>query len=172
MTVRRNSERHIDMTKMEQLFRSLEDAAYRRAFADDVGTGLAFQTRLLREDRGWTQEEMAARMGKSQATISQWENPAYGSYTLNTLKELAGAFDVALMVRFAPFSEIVEWSVGLTSVRLAPPSFEEESRIRRAPIATDSTEGSITVSATTSNVYTEVSDLRIAGNSNQYANAA
>lgn len=116
----------IDMTKRQQILKSLEDREYRREFAADIGTGLAFQIRLLRENRGWIQEQLADRMGKRQETISQWENPDYGRYTLNTLRELAAAFDVALLVRFAPFSELVDWSINLTPERLAPPSFDEE----------------------------------------------
>lgn len=116
----------IDMTKRQQILRSLENTEYRREFAADIGTGLAFQIRLLRENRGWIQEQLADRMGKRQETISQWENPDYGRYTLNTLRELAAAFDVALLVRFAPFSELVDWSINLTPERLAPPSFDEE----------------------------------------------
>ena len=123
---------NIDMIKRQQILRSLENSEYRREFAADIGTGLAFQVRLLREDRGWTQEQLAHQMDKQQETISQWENPDYGRYTLNTLRELAAAFDVALLVRFAPFSELVDWSINLTPERLAPPSFDEE--LLNAPI--------------------------------------
>jgi transcriptional regulator with XRE-family HTH domain len=116
------------MTKRQQILRSLESEEYRREFAADVGTSLAIQIRLLREKLGWTQEDLAQRMGKRQETISQWENPDYGRYTLNTLKELASAYDVALLVRFAPFSDLVDWIANLTPQRLAPPSFAEELR--------------------------------------------
>jgi len=119
-------ESSIDTIKRQQILRSLENREYRREFAADVGTGLAFQIRLLREARGWTQEELAHQMGKRQETISQWENPDYGRYTLKTLSELAAAFDVALLVRFAPFSELVDWSMNLTPERLAPASFDDE----------------------------------------------
>ncbi len=112
--------------RAKQLWEGLEDLEYRREFSADVGTGLAFQIRMLRESRGWTQERLANLTGKQQETISQWENPNYGSYTLNSLKSLAAAFDVALIVRFAPFSELIDWSVNLTPARLSPPSFEEE----------------------------------------------
>jgi transcriptional regulator with XRE-family HTH domain len=115
-----------DTIKRQQVLRSLEDREYRREFAADVGTGLAFQVRLLREARGWTQEQLAHQMGKRQETICQWENPNYGRYTLKTLDELAAAFDVALLVRFAPFRELVDWLIDLTPERLAPPPFEEE----------------------------------------------
>jgi transcriptional regulator with XRE-family HTH domain len=116
----------IDTIKRQQVLASLENREYRREFAADVGTGLAFQIRLLREARGWTQEQLAQKMGKRQETICQWENPNYGRYTLKTLGELAAAFDVALLVRFAPFGELVEWSISLTPERLAPPCFDDE----------------------------------------------
>lgn len=120
------------MDKYEQLWNALENEEYRREFADDVTTGLAFQIKLLREKNGWTQEHLAQRVRSKQETISQWENPDYGSYTLNTLKGLASAFDVALVVRFAPFSEVVERSSSLTPEQLAPPSFTEEKAGCRA----------------------------------------
>jgi len=134
------------MTKRQQILKSLENEEYRREFAADVGTSLAIQIRLLREKLGWTQEELAQRMGKRQETISQWENPDYGRYTLNTLKELASAYDVALLVRFAPFSDLVDWIANLTPQRLAPPSFAEEVQSAAATVALprdDSTEAEI-----------------------------
>jgi transcriptional regulator with XRE-family HTH domain len=97
-------------TKYEQIWHSLEDEEYRREFNADVDTGLAFQIRALREKNGWTQGELAERAGSDQGTISQWENPNYGRYTLKTLKSLANAFDVGLLVRFAPFSELALWA--------------------------------------------------------------
>ena len=107
--------------KEEQLWlNSFGDEDFRREFSADVGTGLAFQIRALREKHGWTQEQLAEYIGKQQETISQWENPAYGNYTLNTLRNLAAAFDVALMVKFAPFSELRDWVLNLTPEKLAP----------------------------------------------------
>ena len=110
-----------------EMFEGLTNVEYRRAFADEhVGTSLAFQIRLLREDRGWTQEEVAQRTSKAQETISQCENPDYGRHTLSTLKKLAEAFDVALLVRLVSFSELVKSTLDLDRNRIAPPSFNEE----------------------------------------------
>ena len=114
------------MAKTEQIWNSLRDKEYRREFASNVDTGLAFQIRMLREKYGWTQEQLANKTGKKQETISQWENPSYGSYTLNSLRSLAAAFDVGLRVTFVPFSELVNWNANLTPERLAPKSFNEE----------------------------------------------
>ncbi len=118
------------MNKSEQLWRSLENEEYRKAFIVD-DTGLAFQIKLLREKNGWTQDQLADRVGSRQETISQWESPDYGRYTLKTLKGLATAFDVGLIVRFSPFSELVEWNANLTPERLAPLSYTEEDLARR-----------------------------------------
>ena len=113
-------------TKFEQLWKSIEDKEMRREFNLDFDTSLAFQIKLLREKNGWTQQQLAERVDSKQETISQWENPNYGKYTVKTIKSLATAFDVGLMVKFAPFSEVIEWNANLTPERLAPPSFDEE----------------------------------------------
>lgn len=115
-------------SKQVVLWHDLHDENYRREWvSEQAGVGLAFQIRALREDRELTQEELAERLGKSQATVSEWESPDYRRYTLSTLARLAAAFDVALMVRFAPFSELVKWSTQLTPSKLAPASFPIES---------------------------------------------
>ena len=115
------------MDRYQQIWNSLEDKEYRSLLAADVGTGLAFQIRLLREKRGLSQEELGQLAGKKQPTVSQqWENPDYGRFSLKTLKEIAAAFDVGLMVKFVSFGELVEWLVNITPERLAPPSYEEE----------------------------------------------
>ena len=130
------------MTKpYDQVWKSIaEDEEYRREFNLDVDTTLAFQIRLLREKNGWTQEQLAERVGSRQETISQWEDPNYGRYTLKTLKGLATGFDVGLMVKFAPFSEVVEWNANLTPNRLAPPNFAEEQSIQALEMLTTSSD--------------------------------
>lgn len=119
-------------SKFDQVWKSIaEDEEYRREFNLDFDTTLAFQLKLLRERNGWTQQQLAERVGSRQETISQWENPNYGRYTIKTLKSLASVFDVGLMVKFAPFSEVVEWNANLTPGQLAPPNFDEEDLARR-----------------------------------------
>lgn len=114
--------------ELRELMNTLTDEEYRVEFvSENIGTGLAFQIRHLRDSRGWTQDELAQRIDKAQQeTISQWEDPNYGSYSVRTLKKLAAAFDVALSVRFVPFSELAAWVLQLTPQRLAPPDFDNE----------------------------------------------
>lgn len=111
-----------------QLFRSFGNREYRRAFAAEVGVELATQIRMLREQRFGRQQDLADRLGKRQETISQWENPDYGRYSLSTLRSLADAFDVPLIVRFGTWSELADWNAHISPASLAPLPYEEEAR--------------------------------------------
>jgi hypothetical protein len=62
--------------------------------------------------------------------VSSWEDPNYGKYTLSTLKEVARVFDVGLLVRFVPFSLLVDWTNDLKPDTVAPLSFNEEQSNR------------------------------------------
>lgn len=113
--------------KEKQLRDSLDNKEYREALAiEHVNTTLAIQIRKLRENGQWSQSDLAGLLGKHQETISQWENPDYGRHSITTLKALAKIFDVALLVKFIPFSELVEDMVNLSETRLSPPSFNQE----------------------------------------------
>jgi len=115
--------------KENQLLASLDNKEYREALAiEHVNTTLAIQIRKMRESQHpqWKQSDLADRLGKHQETISQWENPDYGRYSITTLKALAATFDVALLVKFISFSELVKDMVSLSETRLSPPSFSEE----------------------------------------------
>lgn len=111
----------------EELLEVLKDKERRHHLASVVTKrGLAEQIREIRLARGWTQSELARATDKVQETISQLENPDYGSYTIKTLQRLAEAFDVKLTVRFDPFSELVRWMTDLSPDDLAVPDFEHD----------------------------------------------
>jgi len=121
--------------KEKQLRDSLTNKEYREALAiEHVNTTLAVQIRKMRERVG-SQTDLASLLGKHQETISQWENPDYGRHTITTLKKLASTFDVALLVKFIPFSELVRDMLSLSEVRLSPPSFSEEQNHVQALIS-------------------------------------
>ena len=116
----------------DKLANLLKDKAFRGQFVSDQPGGfLPIQIRRLRERRGWTQAQLAEKAGTQQVVVSRWENPDNKGITLNTLKRLAGAFDVALMVRFAPFSEFIDWVCTLSPHSFEPASFDEESSMWR-----------------------------------------
>jgi transcriptional regulator with XRE-family HTH domain len=94
---------------------------------------LAFQIRSLRGDS--SQEEMEKRTGIKQQVISRLENPYYGKATLTTLKKIAAASDVGLLVEFVPYSELINRVSGTPYVErgyrpqtMNVASFEEEER--------------------------------------------
>lgn len=87
----------------------------------------------MRDRENWSQEQLAERVGMNQNAISRLENPFYGKATLTTLKRLATAFDVGLVVRFVPFGELVDWvsstprvNAGLSTEGFNVPSFGAE----------------------------------------------
>ncbi len=114
----------------KQMWESLQDPDYRKQLIDEhINVGIAFQIHGLRKRQGLKQKQLAEKLGeKKQPLISSWENPNYGKYTLGTLKDLAKAFDVGLLVRFVPFSTLVDWTINLTPDVIAPPSFSEEQK--------------------------------------------
>jgi transcriptional regulator with XRE-family HTH domain len=100
-----------------------------------LSKGLAFQIRSLREREEWSQQKLADQIGSNQNSIYRAENPNYGKQTLSTLRKIAAAFDVGLVVRFVPFSELLDWTTstpriikGLSTESLAPENFSAEEK--------------------------------------------
>ena len=94
-----------------------------------IKEGLCFQIRALRKQRGWTQKILGKKARFSQSKISDFENPNYpNELALDTLKRLASAFEVALIVRFGSFGELIEWASELRPGALEVPSFTDDSQ--------------------------------------------
>jgi transcriptional regulator with XRE-family HTH domain len=107
---------------------AMKDKGYRHGMVNaQIEIDLPFQIRALRKQRGWTQPELAAKTGMKQPRISNMEKPGVTHFSLETLRRLAEAFDVALVVRFAPFSEL-HWSQSFSPDEFAVQSFGEEIR--------------------------------------------
>jgi transcriptional regulator with XRE-family HTH domain len=94
--------------------------------ASQINIGIPFQIRALRKQRDWEQKRLAAEADMAQPRISAMESPGYGNFNLETLKRLASAFDVALVVRFAPFSELMRWSDNFSPDDFQVLGFNEE----------------------------------------------
>lgn len=98
---------------------------YRHAYAEDfLNTKIATQIRVLREQRGWTQAELAERIGTKQAGISRLENVNYSARKIETLKKIARAFDVRLNAGFETFGSLLDEAQGFNRKSLERPSFE------------------------------------------------
>lgn len=104
------------------------DLEYRHAWnLENVYTGVCFQLRALREQRGWSQAALGKAARMAQERISILEDPNSDTKpTLNTLLRLADACDVGLDVRFVPYKTVIDRSVNTDLKTLEVPSFDEE----------------------------------------------
>jgi len=78
---------------------------------------------------------MKEKVGMKQQAMSRLEDPFYGKATLTTLKKIADAFDVGLLVEFVPFTQLINRASGTSYTEhgygpetMNVPSFEEEER--------------------------------------------
>lgn len=93
----------------------MRDKEYRDAFISaHISNTISAQIHAMRKARNWTQSELALRCDMKQSRISALEGPDFENVEISTLQRLASAFDVALSVRFVPFSEIAKASTSMT----------------------------------------------------------
>lgn len=105
----------------------LQDQEYRTAFvASQINVGIPFQIKALMKARGWTQEQLAERTGMLQPRISAMLKPGKVRPNIETLRRFAEAFDCGLLVRFAPYSELAEWSDSFDPEEFNVPPFEDD----------------------------------------------
>jgi transcriptional regulator with XRE-family HTH domain len=115
-----------------KIIERLQSPEYRNSFVDSrMRTLIALQARTLREDRGWSQTELAERMDKQQSAVSRLEDPERGRPSLTTLLEVAAAFDVALLVRFVDHKEFLSQISDLSPDSLRVESYRPFSQAER-----------------------------------------
>lgn len=106
-----------------------------RLVESNLAKEIAYQIRATREAQDMTQAALAEATGMSQNNISRIENPDYGKHTSSSLKRIAEALDVAVIIRFVPFSQYINWlsgtqflDEGLRPEALAVPKFAVEEK--------------------------------------------
>lgn len=110
-----------------EIWESLDEKNSRDAFvAAHLSNTIGAQIFSMRESRGWSQGDLAEKVDMAQPRISVLEG-GYDSYSLKTLRRLASAFDVAVVVRFVPFSELVDWVADTSGEQLAPVAFDNDN---------------------------------------------
>ena len=89
---------------------------------------IPYQTRAIRRKREWSQAQLAQASQLTQGVISRAEDPDYGNLTLTTIGRIAAGYDLAAIVKFVPFSELVRYSENTSEKAFANlPTFEEEN---------------------------------------------
>ncbi|HUD98871.1 MAG TPA: hypothetical protein VMR62_04815, partial [Bryobacteraceae bacterium] len=112
----------------QQLFQSLRTSKeYRHAFIEEsIRTGLAAQTKAIREMRKLDPKTFAEKLNRKVSWIYRLEDPNAPAPTIASLLEEAKGFDIDLQVRFRPFSERLDELTKLSDQSFDVPSFDEE----------------------------------------------
>ncbi len=113
---------------LNNLLSKLRQKTYRNAYVKaHLAQGLAYQICALRQQRGWSQKDLAEKLSlKNQSAVARMEDPSYGKLSIATLLKLASAFDVALSIRFQSYSKFLEDRNDLTSASLEARSFDDD----------------------------------------------
>lgn len=144
------------MSKLRRkLIKDFKDIEYGKGFVEGfLNAKIATQIKVLRKQRGWTQEKLAKIVDMEQARISILENVNYDKWSISTLKRLADAFQVTLNVDFT----------GIANKLYQIEHFSQET-LEIKPWLDDLAEAEkneISDSATQRNLYV-VKDIRISG---------
>ena len=107
----------------QKFLEKLKNREYREAYVSDhIDMGISLQMKTMREQHGYSQKKLGDLAGMKQEAIARLESPDYEK--LNTLKRLAAAFDVGLIVRFVPFGELMNWKFSPDTFKV--PSFDDD----------------------------------------------
>jgi transcriptional regulator with XRE-family HTH domain len=109
------------MSELEKRLRAefLNDKEYAAAYMEShVDAYIATQIKVLRDRNEWNQERLATEAGMRQERISVLEDVDYSSWTVNTLRKLARAFDLVLRVSFEEFGTELKKIEGMDAASL------------------------------------------------------
>jgi|SRR6185437_8574652 len=117
------------------------DRDYRHAYADEsLNTWIATQIKVLREQRRLTQKQLAEMTGMAQPRIAVLEDVNYSSWSINTLRRLAEAFDLRLSVKFEAFSSLIPEIEGMNREALERPQFEDDGWFHKKDVQSEDSE--------------------------------
>lgn len=115
------------MTIRERLLSKFRDKRYRHGYVDTFTDAyIATQIQVLREQRGLDQTALAKLAGLHQSQVSTLEDVDNSSWTIRTLKKIAKAFDLVLVVRFESFGRVLPDIGHLDRPSLQRHSFEDD----------------------------------------------
>lgn len=121
---------------MDLIVSELGDEEARRQYADELlDAALALQIKTLREQRGLTQNELAERASMGQSQISEMEQIDHSPGTVKTLRRIAAAFDLALVIRFESFGRFLEEVSQLDRQSLERESYADDSLLHGSSVS-------------------------------------
>lgn len=122
---------------VDKLRSEFQDEEYRHSYVEEcVNTMIATQIKILREERDMTQFSLAKKAEMAQPRLSVMESADYSNWSVNTLKRLARAFDLALSVKFEAFSEVILDFEEMNKDTLSRPSFKDDPMFRSIKVKT------------------------------------
>lgn len=87
----------------------LSNKEFAHAYVDEfLNVSIATQIKVLREQLRLSQSDLAELAGMKQERICVLENVNYSSWSINTLRRIAKAFDVTLRVSFETFGTTLQ----------------------------------------------------------------
>lgn len=117
------------------------DEEARRQYADELlDAALALQIKTLREQRGLTQTELAERASLGQSQISEMEQIDHSPGTVNTLRRIAAALDLALVIRFESFGQFLQEVSQLDRESLERESYDDDPILHDVPEGPDTSD--------------------------------
>ena len=124
----------------ERLLSAFRDFTYRHAYVDEfTDAWIATQIKVIREQRGMNQTQLAEAAGMKQSQISELEDVNTRSWKVRTLKKIAKAFDLVLVVRFETFGTVLRDIGNLERTRLERVEFKDDP-VFSAPTVTAATD--------------------------------
>jgi transcriptional regulator with XRE-family HTH domain len=103
----------------EALRHDLQKPEFSEGYAESfLDSFIATQLKVLREQNGWSQQQLAEIMGKKQTVISRSENVSYSSWNISTLKQYARAFRLRLRVSFETYGSLIDEVAGFSKENL------------------------------------------------------
>jgi HTH-type transcriptional regulator/antitoxin HipB len=131
-----------DLQKEKKTLRqSFRDKEYRHGYVDEfLNAYIATQIKVLREQQGWSQTELAEHAGMMQPRISVMENVNYSSWSIKILRKIAEAFDLTLRVSFESFGRRTEDIERFGRKALERDSFDNDPYFREQSLDEESIE--------------------------------
>lgn len=117
----------------ERLRNEFLDEEYRYAYAQSfLNSKLANQIKILREQRGKKQAELASLAGTKQAGFSRFENINHSTWKTDTLWKIARALGVRLNISFETFGTLIDEKERFSRQFLQRPPFEDDAAFKTA----------------------------------------